>query len=138
MKKKILIFPAVIVFVVLASFTGLREKRQIVPVTEKAAPALLKTKESVQTSAATGDVNPKTLANHFTGGLGSSTQIACESAYTFFYDGSFIPNFTVLYWDPSLTMKVTWGTVVVDHSTNKVYSFNAGTSTVGIQTGTCQ
>lgn len=73
MKNKNFIFPAIILLVVLASFTSLQHKRQIVPVTEKAVSALQMSKESVKTPATGNAVKVKGFANNFTGGLGYSS-----------------------------------------------------------------
>lgn len=81
----------------------------------------------------------KAFANHFTGGLSNSTQEVCESAYTFFYSNTTeVKEGTIIGWTPSM-YPVTWGTLVVDHATNKIYNFNASTSTIGTFTGNyCQ
>ena len=126
--------------IVVTSFTNLWAQQQTVPISEKQKTALGSNLHELAV-----DLNPtsdvkftkmKAFANHFTGGLSNSTQEVCESAYTFFYSGAFGSG--PIYWDPSLSMLVTWGTVIVNHSTSIIYNFNASTSTIGSPIGNCQ
>lgn len=147
MKRKIFIFSTVLLTAVLTSFTNLQAQRQIISGTTsgiKASAVLNCNQSELQASSKTTPLTELTTKKpvyvHFTCGLGSSTQAACESAYTFFaQDGSTFKKDTQLFWDPSLTTPVTWGTVIVYHADNSIWGFNSGTSSVGNSTGNyCQ
>lgn len=137
-------FSQILFFVIAISlFTNLQAQGQTVPGSSLAVnlrPAhtfnFQELPVSSKTTSLTELATTKLTSNHFTGGLGSITQTACESAYTFFYSGGFGTG--PIYWDPSLTTKVTWGTLIVDHSTSIIYNFNASTSTIGSPAGNCQ
>lgn len=101
--------------------------------------SLILTSDKLHSNLQAAQVNQvtktKAVLNPFTCGLGSITQTACESAYTFFAkDGSSFKKDTKLYWDPSLSTPVTWGTLIVNHADNSIWNFNSATSMIGMAT----
>lgn len=88
MKRKLIVIAAFAIAILITSFTNLWTQRQAAPAAQKQNPALsAEIQESAVELKPAVDVKftkAKALANHFTGGLGGTTQRACETAYTFF------------------------------------------------------
>lgn len=144
MKRKLIFIQTLFLTIAICLFSNFQAQQRIDPVSanqpQVVTTSFLELAGSLKTTSNVKITKTKMFANNFTGGLGSSTQAACESAYTFFFNNTLtVQSGTIIYWDPSLSTPVTWGTLVVDHSTNKIYNFNASTSTIGTFTGNyCQ
>jgi len=145
MKRKLIFIQTLFLTITICLSSNLQAQRQSISGTSigiKESAALTSNQSELQASMKTTSLTELTTTKpvyyQFSCGLGSSTQAACESAYTFFSSSSSFGGAT-LYWDPSLSTRVTWGTLVVTHADNKIWNFNSGTSTVGAFTGNyCQ